>query len=170
MIDVDTGEINFISTPDFENPADAGGDNVYDIIVTASDGTNSTDQAVAITVSDLNDNSPVFTSGATITVVENIEGVVHTAVATDEDAGTTLTYTRGGRDSSSFTIDASTGELRFSSPPDFENPGDRDGDNVFSIIVRATDGTNTTSQVLSITVTDVPDPILIDLSLSLIHI
>ena len=55
MIDSSTGEVSFINAPDFESPDDAGRDNVYDIIVTASDGTNSTDQSVAITVTDVNE-------------------------------------------------------------------------------------------------------------------
>lgn len=39
QIDADTGVLSFISAPDFETPGDAGGDNDYDVIVRASDGT-----------------------------------------------------------------------------------------------------------------------------------
>ena len=58
-IDADTGEVSFIEAPDFEAPGDDGGDNVYDIIVTASDGTNSTNHNVAITVTDEYDLIPL---------------------------------------------------------------------------------------------------------------
>ena len=51
-IDAATGLVTFIAAPDFENPADADGDNDYEITVTASDGTASTDLAVTITVAD----------------------------------------------------------------------------------------------------------------------
>ena len=125
--------------------------------MTASDGTNSTDQAVAITVTDANDNSPVFTSGATVSVAENETSVVYTAAATDADAGTTLTYSLSGRDASLFTIDADTGEVSFVNAPDFENPSDAGGDNVYDIIVTASDGTNSVDQSVAITVTDVND-------------
>ena len=154
-IDANTGEVSFINAPDFENPGDAGANNVYDIVVTASDGTNSTDQSVAITVTDANDNSPVFSSGATASVEENATSVVYTAAATDSDAGTTLTYSLSGTDASLFTIDADTGEVSFINAPDFENPGDAGGDNAYDIIVTASDGTNSTDQTVAITVTDI---------------
>ena len=57
-INANTGEVSFIAAPDFEMPSDADGDNVYDINVTASDGTNRTDKNVAITVTD-EENDPV---------------------------------------------------------------------------------------------------------------
>ena len=70
-IDATTGAVSFTASPDFENPGDAGGNNVYDIIVTASDGINETTRSVAITVTDENDNTPVFTSPASAEVAEN---------------------------------------------------------------------------------------------------
>ena len=155
MIDATTGEVRFIEAPDFEAPGDADGDNVYDIVVTASDGTISTDQAVAITVTDEND-SPIFTSDAAVSVAEN-QALAYTALATDAD-GDTLSYTLSGTGAALFTIDAATGEVRFIEAPDFEAPGDADGDNVYGIVVTASDGTNSTDQAVAITVTDENDP------------
>ena len=37
-IDPNTGVVSFIEAPDFEDAGDVGGDNVYNITVTASDG------------------------------------------------------------------------------------------------------------------------------------
>jgi hypothetical protein len=54
-IDADDGEVRFKASPNFEAPADSGGDNVYDIIVHANDGTLDATKAVAITVTDMND-------------------------------------------------------------------------------------------------------------------
>ena len=154
-IDAGTGVVTFNAAPDYENPGDAGGDNVYDIVVSASDGANTTDQAVAITVTDQNDNSPVFTSASSFTVAEN-ETSAFTAVATDADAGTTLTYSiAGGADAADFSINASTGAVTFVGPPDFENPADADTDNDYEVIIRASDGTNTTDQTVTVTVEDV---------------
>jgi glucose/arabinose dehydrogenase len=48
-----TREIRFAAAPDFEGPADAGGNNVYDISFTASDGTATTTQNVAVTVTNV---------------------------------------------------------------------------------------------------------------------
>ena len=42
-----------MTAPDFEAPTDTGANNVYDVIVRASDGLLSTTQAIAITVTDV---------------------------------------------------------------------------------------------------------------------
>ncbi len=47
------GVVTFVSTPDFEIPTDAGANNVYDLRVIASNGTNTTEQDVAITVTNV---------------------------------------------------------------------------------------------------------------------
>ena len=151
-INANTGEVSFIEAPDFEAPGDDGGDNVYDIIVTASDGTNSTDHNVAITVTNENDNIPVFTSPATANAQEN-QTAAYMAAATDAD-GDTLVYSLSGTDAALFTIDADTGEVSFIEAPDFEVPGDDGGDNVYDIIVTASDGTNSRNHNVAITVTD----------------
>jgi VCBS repeat-containing protein len=52
-IDAATGAVSFLAAPDFEAPADAGGSNVYDITVFATDGAVSTQRDVAITVTDV---------------------------------------------------------------------------------------------------------------------
>ena len=156
-----TGVVRFSAAPDFENPDDAGGDNVYNIIVTASDntgGTTDTDQAVAITVTGVNDNAPVFSSLTTASVAEN-QTLAYTALATDGD-GDTLTYSLSGTDAARFTIDPNTGAVRFVASPDFENPDDAGGDNIYNIIVTASDntaGTTDTNQAVAITVTDAND-------------
>ncbi len=55
-IDAATGAVRFNAAPDYEAPADAGANNVYNVTVTASDGVNSAAQNVAITVSDVGEN------------------------------------------------------------------------------------------------------------------
>ena len=53
-IDEITGEIRFRAAPDFEAPADANGDNAYDLIVTATDTEGATDaQALTVNVTDV---------------------------------------------------------------------------------------------------------------------
>ena len=164
-IDSNTGAVRFKAAPDFENPLDVGGDNVYDITVTASDGdgadSNSTDHTVAITVADENE-PPVFNSLNSASVPENLSvgSVVYTAVANDPE-GDTLIYSLSGTDAALFTIDPVTGAVRFKAAPDFENPVDDGKDNVYDIIVRATDGDGTdrksTDHAVAITVTNIND-------------
>ena len=56
-IDVTTGELSFISAPDFEQPLDVGNDNGYGVEVTVTDaGGLSTAQLFNITVTDVNED------------------------------------------------------------------------------------------------------------------
>ena len=153
-INATTGAVTFKSSPNYQAPADAGGDNVYDVTVRASDGTNITTKAVAITVTDVNE-APTITSGAAASFAENATGTVYTAAATDPDAGTTLTYSISGADASLFDINATTGAVTFKSSPNYEAPGDAGGNNVYDVNVTASDGTNSTTKAVAITVTNV---------------
>jgi Ca2+-binding RTX toxin-like protein len=54
-IDSVTGAVRFLAPPDFEEPGDAGANNVYDITVIASDGAGTGRTAVTITVTDVPD-------------------------------------------------------------------------------------------------------------------
>ena len=150
-IDPNTGAVRFIASPDFETPGDTGGDNVYNITVTATDGATEVDHAVALTVTNVDDNAPSFSSDATVSVAEN-ETPAYTAMATDAD-GSTLTYSlSGGADAALFTIDGTTGQVSFNTPPDFEAPGSADGDNDYEIMVTVSDGV-TTDATLPVTIT-----------------
>jgi hypothetical protein len=157
-----TGAVTFKVAPNYEAPADLGADNVYDITVRASDGTHTTSQSVTISVTPVSDGpggvagpaSPVFSSGTAVNFAENGTGTAYTAVATDAD-GDALLYSLSGTDAALFNINALTGAVTFKSAPDFEAPADAGGNNVYDIIVRASDGTHTTDQAVAITVTDV---------------
>lgn len=155
-----TGELAFISASNFESPIDAGGNNVYDVQVTVSDGTLTDVQDIAVTVTAVNDNYPAITSNgsgptATINVAENTTTVT-TVIATDADLPSqTLTYSiTGGADAAKFSIVGSTGVLTFALAPDFDQPGDASGNNVYDVQVTASDGMLTDVQDIAVTVTD----------------
>ena len=82
-----TGEVTFLVSPDYENPSDAGTGNVYDIVVHANDGVHDVTQNVAVSVTDLNDIAPVFDSGISASIAENMPAttVVYDANAHDND-------------------------------------------------------------------------------------
>ncbi|WP_295531787.1 hypothetical protein [Novosphingobium sp. Chol11] len=131
-IDAVTGALAFVAAPDFEDPTDADSDNVYDVIVTASDGTLTDTQTLAITVTDAAENPVISSDGGAATgavsVAENTAAVT-TVLAADPDAGTVLEYAiTGGADAALFEIDAVTGALAFVAAPDFEDPTDADSD------------------------------------------
>ena len=131
--------------------------------VQVSDGTNTDTQAIAVTVTNVNDSAPVITSNgggttASVSVAENTTAVT-TVTATDADGAlNTLTYSiSGGADAAKFSIDPSTGVLTFVSAPNFEAPTDAGANNVYDVTVQVSDGTNTDTQAIAITVTNVND-------------
>jgi VCBS repeat-containing protein len=149
-----TGLVTFKNSPNFEAPGDAGGNNVYDITVTASDGTLSATKNVAITVVNANE-APTITTGGTASFAENATGTVYTAVATDPDASTTLSYFLTGTDANLFNINATTGAVTFKASPNFEVPTDAGGNNVYDIVVNASDGGMVASNAVAVSVTNV---------------
>jgi hypothetical protein len=101
-------------------------------------------------------NAPVFTSGKSLSVPENTTAVVQ-CKATDAD-GNALTYSiTGGEDSSKFVIVKTTGVLSFKTAPDFEKPVDVGADNIYKVVVSATDGKVATAQSIAVLVNDVAD-------------
>ena len=70
--------LEFVEAPDFETKSS------YTITVIASDGTNTVEQEVTITINNLNDNVPVITSLDTFTIPENVTELT-TLSATDAD-------------------------------------------------------------------------------------
>jgi Ca2+-binding RTX toxin-like protein len=154
-----TGALSFLTAPNFEAPTDVGANNVYDVTVQASDGSLADTQAIAVTVTNVNE-APVITSNAggataTVSVAENSTAVT-TVTASDPDAGTTLTFSLvGGADQNKFTINAATGALSFVTAPDFEAPTDAGANNVYDVIVRASDGSLFDEQAIAVTVTNV---------------
>lgn len=154
------GRLRFASAPDHEAPADADGDNVYQVSVRVSDGTEAREQAFAVTVTDANE-APQITSagGAAYATLDHPAGstAVTTVTASDADAGSVLTWqiVAGLGDAALFSIDAATGALSFNSPPAVV-PG---GDNTYDVTVRVSDGSLSDEQRLSITVTQGSPPI-----------
>ena len=152
-----TGAVTFKTSPNYEAPADAGANNVYDITVRASDGSLYADKTVAITVTNINE-APGVSSLAAATTSENVSTstAFYRVAASDPDANTTLTYSiSGGADANLFNINATTGAVTFKASPNFEAPADADANNVYDIVVQATDGSLFATQGVAITVTNV---------------
>ncbi|RKQ68232.1 DUF4347 domain-containing protein [Oceanibaculum indicum] len=120
---------------------------------------------VAISITGEND-APTVTSGATASFAENGTGTAYTVTGSDPDTGDTLTFAiSGGADAALFDIDSKTGAITFKTVPDFENPADDGGNNVYDIEVTASDGTLTSpAKAVAITVTDANEPALVDLN------
>ncbi len=95
---------------------------------------------------------PSFSSAAMASVIENSTGSFYTATASDP-RGQGLTYTIvGGADAAAFTLNGS--QLGFASSPNFDLPGDADGNNVYQVQLQVSDGQSTARLDLAVTVTN----------------
>ncbi|MDO9369652.1 MAG: PQQ-dependent sugar dehydrogenase [Sphingopyxis sp.] len=95
---------------------------------------------------------PTFTSLQTASVAENT-AATYQATATDAN-GDALTFTiDGGADAARFSITAA-GALRFNEAPDYDLPGDADGNNVYAVQLRVSDASASATQAVNITVTN----------------
>ena len=159
-LDAATGELT-VATPEaltcgtvFElqvQVMDSGVDNLTD------------DATVTITVNDLNNNTPVATGG-TATVAEDVDSdgshTVFTVAATDADCEAELAYSiTGGNFNNAFAID-DMGAITVVGNLDYETR------NFYTLTVEVTDGMNTTSVEVEVTVTDVNEtaPVVEDLT------
>ena len=160
-LDPVTGELSFLNPPDLANPIDTDGDNIFELQVAVTDAAGNTDiQTLSVMVGDGAVPNPPDIDVATFVVPENTT-VVTVLNATDPDVadGDILSFSvTGGDDATAFSIDPATGELSFIAPPDFENPSDIDGDNVFDLEITVTDSTGLTDLLdATVTVTDIPE-------------
>ena len=152
--------MSFITTPDFEFATDSGGNNVYDVVVTASDGSLVDTQAIAVaTVTNVNE-APFITSNgggatASVSVAENTTVVTLTWTGRQGCRNHAHLFNRGRCHSAKFAIDPSTGVLSFVTAPDFEHPTDSGANNVYDVTVQVSDGSLTDTQAIAVTVTDV---------------
>jgi VCBS repeat-containing protein len=182
--DVDDGEASFDTTPvtdavygtfsidadgnwtydlDSTNPlvqALGDGDTLTDTITVRSlDGTT---HDITITINGVND-APAFTQAqSSVNYSENDTVAVFEFIAEDVDDGDTVTYSLEGADASHFSID-SDGTLHFIAAPDFEAPADAGQDNVYDLVIVATDSRGArTENSLAVTVenvgSDISDP------------
>lgn len=121
---------------------------------TVDDGLGGSDVAtVTVTITGVND-APVITAAST-TIDENTTAVDLGVSALDVDSAA-LTFSLSGADAALFTIDPLTGAVAFIAAPDFEAPGDADGDNAYELTVTATDDhLATDSADVTVTVADV---------------
>ncbi|MBG9388595.1 cadherin domain-containing protein [Caenimonas aquaedulcis] len=143
-IDAVTGAVTLLASADYEAKAS------YRFDVIASEGASATAQAVVVMVGNLDDNAPVFTSGATGTVAENapVDTPIYSATTTDPDQLGAPTYSLGGADAALLDISAA-GVVTLKTPADFEAKAS------YSFDVIASDGAHVTTQALVVDVTNV---------------
>ncbi|XKE44370.1 cadherin domain-containing protein [Halomonas organivorans] len=157
-IDADTGAVTLTGDPDHESQSS------YAFTVVATDAAgNQSEQAVTLTVNDLDESAPTITSGATATAIDENSGagqVIYTASATDtadtDDATDTsagVTYSlKATGDHALLSVDASTGEVTLTDDPDHETQSS------YAFTVVATDAAgNQSEQAVTLTVNDLDE-------------
>ena len=104
-INSSTGEVTFKVSPNFEAPTDVGGNNVYDIVVHANDGTLDTTKAVAISVTNVNEApTAVVLSNTVASTPENGGSLKVADIAVTDDALGTNALSLSGADSGAFSL------------------------------------------------------------------
>jgi Putative Ig domain/Bacterial cadherin-like domain/RTX calcium-binding nonapeptide repeat (4 copies) len=171
QIDPASGVLSFVAAPNFEAPTDAGSNNVYDVIVQVSDGFHFDTQALAVTVTDVNE-APV---AATLNGTVGEDGPSFSrdllAGASDPDAGDQLSVlgldasviTTGGRAlalGTDFTLNGSTLALTAAGFAKFNSlPASQSDLVVFHFGI--SDGLLITPNTLALTVTGANDAPLV---------
>jgi len=126
--------------------ADFNGTDTFTYTITQGDKSSSAD--VTVTIGEIND-APSINSASTISVAEN-QTAVTTISISDPDSGDVLTLSLSGADAESFDL-STDNVLTFITAPDYETKSS------YSITLSLTDGTETVSKDISVTVTNVND-------------
>ena len=154
VIGAASGELYYVGGgEDFE-----GGVTSYELTVRASDGTDSTEATVTVTVTDEAEAPAFGKESYAFELAENVDGRVNrlslgTVTATDPDSDTVRYSLLGGNDSSLFAIEETSGELFYvGAGEDFEG-----GVTSYELTIRASDGTHTIDTTVTVTVTDVAE-------------
>ena len=155
-IDSGTGQLKTKAALDHETKSS------YTVTITVSDGSFTDTITVTITVTDVNESptnsAPTFTDGDSTTrsVVENTPADVNIGdpvAATDTD-NDPLTYSLGGTDEASFSIDSETGQLKTKAALDHDTKSS------YTVTITVSDGTDSDTITVTITVTaaiSIPD-------------
>ena len=150
-IDPMSGELSFRDAPDYETPGSLSTPpaNTYQVTIVVTDSGSpalSDTFDVIVGVADVNEAPDITSTGSSHTDISKPEGTgpsdpLATYAAADPEDDS-LTWTLGGADAADFTINSSTGALRFQALTDYEDPRDQDTDNVYNVTVRVRDGKN----------------------------
>ena len=140
------GVLSFKAAPDFENPEDDNGDNVYEVTINAINPTGKMG-SVNVTVEVVDDPELAIwqmpagmEAEHKVMYEENGDGEVFDYIAKDEDQnpGSPITYfLESGVDRALFEIHENDGILKFKASPNYEDPKDGDGDNEYEVTVSA---------------------------------
>ena len=145
------GAVTLAVDPDYETQTNY----VFTVVATDAAG-NSSEQAVALSVTNLDDTAPTITSGGTASAIAENSGagqVVYTVTSDDSaDVSGGVSYTLGGTDAALMSIDSASGAVTLTGNPDEESQAS------YAFTVTATDAaSNSSEQAVTLSVTDLDD-------------
>ncbi len=146
-LDANTGELTVADN----SSIDAENTTSYTLGVTVNDGYSDSETTdITIDVADINEFTPVV-SGASINLSEDtaVSTLLHTVVASDNDASATLTYSLLSDAGGTFGINAASGEISLLQPLDFESTTS------YALDVKVSDGEFSDTAVISVNVLNV---------------
>ena len=153
-IDRSTGQIKTSALLDYETKR------TYRVNVVATDSSNASQSvAVTINVDDVEEPLSAVTGDDMVDYAEDRVDAVATYSATDPD-GTPVTWSLSGVDAGRFDI-TDRGVLSFAILPDFDDAADQVGDNTYAVTIEASSGGDSTSLSVSVTVTDIDEPLVL---------
>ena len=146
-----SGELSYVGGgEDYES-----GVTSYELTVRASDGTQTVDTTVTVTITDAAEAPAFAAESYAFALSENADGSANRlslgrVTATDPDGDAVRYSLAGGNESELFAIDATSGELFYvGAGEDFES-----GVTSHELTVRASDGTHTIDTTVTVTITD----------------
>ncbi len=142
------GTLDISTAADFETPLDLNADNTYILQVEISDGINTVETTISVSIQNIIEGI-VFSSEDSISIPENLDGLVYQAAAANLDyPSEEVTYTLNPtEDATLFSLDGTTGELSLTQDLDFESPEDQDGDNTYNLLISADSESSEASQL-----------------------
>ena len=149
-----TGVLTFKASPDYEDPTDSNANNLYDIEVSVSDGTNTNAQALVISIKDLNEKMAMTNK----LINENTPGatVGDLSILYTDFGNENITYVLSGTDAQYFVLEGTTIKLKSDVTTDYETK------NSYTLTITATNasGTSLVEEVI-LKVNSTPTNILI---------
>ena len=160
LFGIDEGQLVLNNVLDYESLTS------HSVSINVSDGELTDTMDFLLNVEDVSNNSVEEEHTITVYNVENedntekLDYTQWTNSAENNETGDFIFEISGGEDAALFTIDAVTGALDFIEAPDYENPSDANGDNIYIVIVKITninDGAPEVPVVISQTTVAVPE-------------
>jgi len=144
-------------TKDFEDPSHSPS---YVVTVRATDAVALfSEQTITVTVINVADSPPAFTSGNSTTCAEQaalgfavVTGLASTKAITGGADSVKFALVGGGSSATSHTLNWVSDAAQ-----DYEAPGDADGNRIYEVIVTATNAFGSTPQTINVTLTDVAE-------------